>query len=351
MNILAWYFAKRLGKAAGLVWLALATLVGLFEFLEEAGDRPPLESAALALLGLPRLMLEILPFACAIGAAVALALMERRREIPALRAAGLGPKKLATLCGAAAAPFCAAFLVLSEAALSPGEARARQMKNPAEAAQAAARDLWVRDGADYARIGAVGENGAALADVVIYRAKADELRAVITAAGGEFSGDGEWTLREVRRMELHPENVERLELEEWTWKTALGPAALSALTVRPREMSLLELRRAVADTEGTGQNNADFAAEFWSRLAAFLALPLLASCGIFLLGGATREGGRRHAETAALLAALLACGFFAATAAAERLSALGDFPPLALAPTAALALGVWLCANRADVRG
>lgn len=347
MNILGLYFVRRLGKAAALTWLALGTLIGLFEFLEEAGDRPPLESAALALLGLPRLMMETLPFACAIGAAVALALLERRREIPAMRAAGLGPRKLAALCAGAALPFCAAFLTLSEAALAPGESRARQLKNPAEAAQAAARDLWVRAGADYARIGAVGQNGAALADVVIYRAEADELREVITAAHGEFARDGEWTLRQARRVALRPETTERRELAEWTWKTNLAPPALSALTVRPREMSLLQLRRAVADTAGTGQNNAAFAAEFWARLAALLALPFLSACGVFLLG---RAGERRHAETAALLGALTACGYYAVAAAAERLSALGDFPPLAMLPAAALAGGVWLWAGRAETK-
>ena len=122
MSILGFYLARRVGGALALVWLALGTLLGIFEFLEEAGGRSPGESAALALLGLPRLLMETLPFACAIGAAVAAALLERRREIPAMRAAGLSPANLAALCGASALPFCAAFLVLSEAALSPGKA-------------------------------------------------------------------------------------------------------------------------------------------------------------------------------------------------------------------------------------
>ena len=79
MSILGFYLARRVGATLALVWLALGTLVGVFEFLEEAGGRAPGESAVLALLGLPRLLMETLPFACAIGAAVSAALLERRR--------------------------------------------------------------------------------------------------------------------------------------------------------------------------------------------------------------------------------------------------------------------------------
>ena len=350
MSILGFYLARRVGGALALVWLALGTLLGIFEFLEEAGGRSPGESAALALLGLPRLLMETLPFACAIGAAVAAALLERRREIPAMRAAGLSPAKLAALCGAAALPFCAAFLVLSEAALSPGESVARSLKNPAGAAQAAARDLWVRDGADYARIGAVGRDGDRLADVAVYRARGNQLDSVLAAKSAEFA-DGEWILRAGWRVTLGAEKVGRAEFSTRTWQTRLSPSALSALTVRPREMSLAELRRAVAEADGTGQNSADFSAEFWGRLAALLALPLLAACGVFFLGRGGGPRGGRHAETAALLGALLAGGFFAAATAAERLSALGDFPFLALLPTAVLGAGAWFWARRTGESG
>ena len=352
MSILGFYLTRRVGGTLALVWLALGTLVGVFEFLEEAGGRPPGESAALALLGLPRLLMETLPFACAIGAAVSAALLERRREIPAMLAAGLSPGKLAALWGAAALPFCAAFLILSEAALSPGEGRARDLKNPAGAAQAAARDLWVRDGADYARIGAVSENGDRLSDVAVYRAREDELRAVLFARTAVFA-EGEWILREGWEVIVESEKTAREAFAERVWRTRLSPQALSALTVRPREMSLAELRRAVLEAEGTGQNSGDFSAEFWGRLAALLALPLLSACGIFFLGrgGGRGERGGRPAETAALLGALLACGFFAAMTAAERLSAAGDFSLLALLPTMVLAFGVWLWARRIEEGG
>ena len=92
MSILGFYLARRAGKASALVWLALGTLLGVFEFLEEAGNRALPEAATLALLGLPRLLMETAPFACAIGAAAAMALMDRRREIPAMLAAGLSPQ-------------------------------------------------------------------------------------------------------------------------------------------------------------------------------------------------------------------------------------------------------------------
>ena len=357
MSILGFYLARRVGKAAGLVWLALGTLVGVFEFLEESGNRPLSSAATLALLGLPRLLLETLPFACAIGAAVAMALMERRREIPAMRAAGLSPGKLSALCGLAAAPFCFAFLILSEAALSPGESFARDLKSPAGAARAAARDLWVRDGGDYARVGTVSEGGGRLSDVAVYRAEGDELRTVLAAAFAEFSagegegeGEGEWILREGWEMRLGSGGAAWSRFGERVWETRLAPAALSALTVRPREMSFGELRRAVSETRGTGQNSADFSAEFWGRLAALLALPFLSACGIFFLGRGSGFGGR-HAETAALLGALLACGFYALATAAKRLSALGDFPLLALLPTLALALGACLWARKTNAAG
>ena len=352
MSVLGFYLARRVGKAAGLVWLALGTLVGVFEFLEESGNRPLAAAAGLALLGLPRLLLETLPFACAIGAAVAMALMERRREIPAMRAAGLSPGRLSALCGLSAAPFCLAFLILSEAGVSPGESLARYLKSPAGAARSA-RDLWVRDGSDYARIGTVSEGGGRLWDVSVYRAKGEDLRGVLAARFAEFSegeGEGAWVLRDGWEMRLGAEAAEWERFEERVWRTRLVPAALSALTVRPREMSFGELRRAVSETRGTGQNSADFSAEFWGRLGVLLALPFLSACGVFFLGRGSGFGGR-HAETAALLGALLACGFYALATAAKRLSALGDFPLLALLPTLALALGAWLWARRTNAAG
>ena len=349
MNILALYFVRRAGKASALVWLALGTLIGLFEFLEEAGDEPFGRAAALALLGLPRLLMETLPFACAIGAAVGLALLEKRREIPAMRAAGMSPQTLARLSAMSAAPFCLALLVLSEAALVPGERAARTLRDPERALQAAARDLWVRDGSDFARIGAVSEDGTALSDVAVYRADGSELRALIVArsathSGGEGGEGGEWRLYDGRELVLRSASAGRTSFESRVWDSSLTPSALSALTVRPREMSLLQLRRAAEETAETGQGGVGgsvFAAEFWGRLAALLALPLLSACGMFF-------AARRQAESAALLGAILAGGFFALTTAAERLSATAEIPEAALIPTLALAAGMGVALGRAN---
>ena len=74
------YFMRRLGYATGFLWLIISVLFFVFSTFRASADHNLLESILLSLLKTPQLSMDILPFACALGAANTLRQMDEARE-------------------------------------------------------------------------------------------------------------------------------------------------------------------------------------------------------------------------------------------------------------------------------
>ena len=314
MPVLLWYFMRRVGGVIGGLWLALTALVVALEMLADLGGDPFAESLLLALLQGPRLALETLPFACAIGAAFFLQRMTETGELQAMRSAGLSLARTAALTAAGGALFSAAALAVGETLLEPGESLTRALKN----APTARGNVWLHRGGVFFHARSLDENGA-MRDVSVYQ-MADGGLKIITAASARLQ-DGSWRLADGEESHLSAEGVRRELFAEQTRDWPLSVSALQALTRRPQAMSMRMLAQAA-------ENDAPrYASALWRRAMAALALPLLAACAVCCIGGA-----HRRAAAAVLMSVALVGGYYFAAAICSQLSLLLRIPALAALP-------------------
>lgn len=330
-GILARLFFRRIAGAIGLAWCAMWSLLLLFEALR-GGEGGGGAALLAAVLKSPLFAMETLPFACAIGAALAMRRMVADNEMPALRAAGLSPARIVAFHVLAALPFVGGYAFLSESLLPVGAEWARAAE---QQGGGGSRDVWLVEGESFVHVGRVDEGGVMLS-VVIYEAQNGRLTGVRRARHAAYDG-GEWRLYHVEEVAV-AEGLRREEAAEEGWGLALSPDVFARLGARPREMAWREAWRVNRELRAVGQVNLELDKTIWRRALALPALPLLAALGVCFLGVGRR--GRYSVSVPVLVAAGLAGVYFVARDIAIQVAVLvGGAWPLAL-PLVGLVGGV-----------
>ena len=311
------------------MWLGLTALTAA---LQLAADADADGAALLALLRSPRLALETLPFACAIGAAASLQRMEESRELQTMRAAGLSWGAVALLAAGGGAAFSAASLAVGELALEPAESLARAVENR----RAVRGGVWLQDGGKFFRAETILPDGA-LRGVSAFEPKKGALK-IVSAAGAAPQKGGKWIVADGEETEIAEGRAKSREFAELELDFPFSAAALKAAARRPREMSMRSLSAAGA-LRGGGIG-ARFSAALWGRLAEIPAPPLLAACAVLAVGM------RRRLAFAVLAAAGISGAYYLSSVMAGQFAVLLNFPFFAAAPLLLLGFLAFLASRR-----
>lgn len=330
------YFWRRIGGTIFLVWAALSALAAFFEFLRRAGDHDAATALLLALLATPRLAMETAFFACAIGSAAALRRADDSHELPVLRVSGLSMAAVALFAAACAAPVALLYGIASETLIAPGRAVARAVREEG----VAGRNVWLRDGGDFVRIGEV-IGGNLLRDVVLYRTDGARITSIVSAGGGEKT-EGGWLLFAGEAARPGGGEVLRERFDRRLLPLKVDARSLSALNERPRDMSISGLARASAALRDSGQNAAKFTGALWARLAGIPALALLAASAVWML----HRRRRLSAPPAALGAAAISGAYYFGKQMSAQAAVLWQTPALNLLPLLALTAAILYSLSR-----
>ncbi len=337
--ILITYFMRRLGYSISFLWLSISVFMWFFLILQTAAknDNDFWLAFLLAVLEMPNLMMDLLPFACALGAANTLRQMNEAHEIEVMRISGLSNKRTALLAGACALPFILVYAIISEFILEPSIHATQALKNVSESG----RNIWIKDGNYYLQIGELKENGE-LADVVIYQTKGNKLNSIITAHHAEKNNE-QWRL--IDGNVLHFENPIREEkFTSRDWLVKLPSTSLAELKKRPRDMPVYRLAVVGKEIGDAGQNNSRFVAELWQRLVAIPLLAILTAASVCFLGHTLRQ----RVGSATLGALAISGGYFFAEKTAVQVAILYNTITLTLIPLFVLGLGVYYWVTKKD---
>ena len=263
------YFMRRLGYATGFLWLIISVLFFVFSTFRASADHNLLESILLSLLKTPQLSMDILPFACALGAANTLRQMDEARELMVMRASGLSLIQTALLTGLCALPFVLAHVAIGELLLEPSRNISQVLKNQTELG----RNIWIKLADDYVQIGELSPDGA-LSDIVIYQTAGDKINAVITANRAEKTNE-HWRLIDGNILHWEDDGLRRENFSARLWPVSLPTSSLAALKHKSRDMPIRRLAAVSAEISRSGQSNSRFLVELWKRLLAMPALILL----------------------------------------------------------------------------
>ena len=317
MPIILFYFIRRVGGTVALLWLGLTALVAALEMLADLGEQNIAIAIWLAILQTPRLAMETLPFACAIGAAVSLQRMEENRELQAMRAAGLSLAKVALLAGGGGAIFSLAAIGIGELLLSPAGDLSRAIKNtPAQ------NNVWLHSDGVFFHAKQLSPEGE-MQHVSVYEITANTLHIITAAAAAQK--DGNWQFTDGEESHLSENSVRRDSFVVREWGFSLPAAAIKSLIRHPRDMSFSMLSAA-------GIGGVRYTSALWRRIVAIFALPLLAACAIFSIGGL-----HRRTAAAVLIATALVGVYYFSVIIFSQFALLFRLPALALAPLLLLA--------------
>ena len=325
--VLLLFFVRRIAATVLLIWAALCALLVFFEVLRAADDYPPATALLLAVLKAPRLAMEALPFACAIGCVLTMRRMVAEGELPALRTAGLSPLAIIAFQCAAALPFAAGYVLLSEVLLPSGADIARAVRGET----GAAHGLWLADSGNYIRIEKVNNRGTMLS-VVIYHTQGSELAGVTRAAWATYdTAAAQWMLYEVTQADGRSGALREARYEVLPWELPLQPSSLSAFTRQPRDMALRAAMTAAAELAAAGQHSNSLQKTIWQRWLTLPAVLLLVAFGVGFVGGDRRN---KYAVSLPVLTAVLAAGgyFIARDFAIQSAGVSASILPLLLPP-------------------
>jgi len=324
------YLSRAFLIRLGLLVVTFIVLFEMFDMLanaDEVVDRTG-SIAGLgryALLRVPEIVSQSLPFAVLLAALLSLAALAQSNEIVVLKSAGVSFLRLLLILlpvamGVGAVHFLIADQVVPR--LAPALEEHRLEERAADGSDA----VWIRDSAAVVELAQVTRNGRSAEGVTIWRRNDKGNVYEIVRARRAFFEDGAWTLEDATVDTLSAAVLHREET--MPWPTRLRPSQLSAFAAHPVILSLQEIRRFIRRPE-VGTRPAHFYATW---LQERLSLPFRAVLMVLLAAPAAHIT-RRQGGLAAALAAGITVGFlyFVADGVALSLGEAGQLPPLVAA--------------------
>lgn len=378
MTILGRYLSREIFQATAMVLGGFLGLFGFFDLFEELenigrGNYRLVDALTRVVLATPSHVYELMPIAVLIGAIWALAMFAQHAEFTAMRAAGLGRMRalrellaLGFLCVGITALF-------GEVLAPPAERLAQSLRLSAMGATVSAEfrsGIWVKDttrddAGELERIRFVNvaqvRPDATLSDLRVYEFDPQfRLRALLLAAEGRYTSDGQWLLTDVVETQLEPEAAARLtatpetgvaqanrvKIDQKIWNSGLDPSIVSVLLVQPERMSALDLLHYVEHLRDNRQQVNRYEIALWKKIiypfAALVMLALALPFGYLQ----TRSGGIALKVFSGIM---LGVAFHFLNGLASHLGLLNTWPawiaalvPSALALALALALLAWV---------
>lgn len=288
---LDWYIAKEVIKGSLVAILVLLALLTFFSFADELGDvgkgdydiRQIFKYLALTL---PRNFYELLPPAALVGSLVTLGALANNRELVAMQAAGVSRVRIIGGVLLGGLVLLALSISIGELVAPPSERAAQNLKSIAQHQQVTSRSrygFWVRDKDVFINIRVMNRQQS-LGDISIYDVEPDQRLARATHADQALHDGMRWTLSGIRTSLFGEEHVTTVRQEEADWSSVLAPELLNAFTIRPQNLSALELYNYAAYLRENSQQSVAVEQAFWGRLVnPFVTLVMLMVAVPFVL--------------------------------------------------------------------
>lgn len=249
------YLSVMFFKLAITATLILAFIAEILDLVENAGDILDQGDGVFGLLRyiafrMPTLLVHSLPLGALVGGLLTLLLLARNSEIVAMRSSGRSTLAMffAMLPGAFALVVVHSTLIdviapRTEAKLA---VQATKTLEKREAANKAAKTVWLRIGDDVMSFDRVSDRARRIRVVRIYeRDKNKNITARITAQEARYR-DHKWTLHGAEKVSWKRENLNERTNVEGPWDTTLTPEDVLAAISPESRLSLASARKVVA---------------------------------------------------------------------------------------------------------
>jgi len=299
MQLLDRYIASSFAKG---ILPVLLMLVGLFSFLalseelEDVGKGAfqAVDAIKVVILTLPRRTTDILPVATLLGALLGLGAMANHREVLAVRAAGLSPRRISWPVSKVALTLIAIVLLLQSFAIpqwekKAGQFRSKQFNQASSKNGQTGSEFWTRSGNQLIRVGGV-LFGRVPSEIEIYELDENgRLDQLTLAERADILSPEEWLLHGVRQSQLEQDYALERNLENLPWRNVLTEKQMSSLIQPAEALSPIDLFQYIRRLESNGLNTHRYRFIFWQQMSLPLALIAMSLLAIPFVVGSVRS--------------------------------------------------------------
>jgi lipopolysaccharide export system permease protein len=298
VNLLDRYLAFAAARATlgvMLVLLALVAFISLTGQLQDVGrgNFQVADAFLVVVAQMPRNAFEIFPIAALLGGMMGLGTLARHSELVAVRAAGVGLRRLAYAMLLAGLLFAAAAAAVGEFVMPPAERFADEYSDELKRDRTSLSGLsgsWLRDGERVFNILQV-ESLERLGGVYVYRFdEAGRLDTVARARRAEVGHDRKWTLEDVR-LTRFGERIETEALPVVELTTGIDPSVMAVSVIDTNSMSIPMLQDYIRYLEVNDLQAGRYEMALWQRIANVAAVPAMLLLALPFVFGPLRSGG------------------------------------------------------------
>ena len=274
MKTLHRYFARQIYGTVLFVLVGFLALFAFFDVINELkdlgrGDYGLREVFLYVILSLPTHAYELFPIVVLIGTLYVLAHLASNSEYTVMRGAGLSPARSGIILARIGIGFFVATFVIGEWIAPHAEEAAQKVRMRAMSSLIGGQmssGLWFKDEQSFINVREARE-ASSLEGVRIYEFDKDyRLEVVTDAARAEYEGDGVWRLNEVAQTRFSGERPRTSRLKTLEWHSAVNPALLDALLVKPERMSTWALYRYTRHLADNRQKTERYEIAMWKKL-------------------------------------------------------------------------------------
>lgn len=317
MKILDQYIARTVIGGTLMALLVLAALLAFVDFVSEVGKvgHPAfagygvMDVIMFVLLTLPKRMYEIFPTAVLLGSLLSLGALASNSELTVMRASGMSIMRIAASVLQAGLILVILVAFVGEVLVPISERKAQTLKASSlqqNISLGGHHGFWVRDGMRYVHVGEVYPD-LHLGDLEIYELDRNRQLSRVTHAESARYINDTWQLRNIKRSVILDNEVTNETLAIDQWHELLNPDLFNVVTVRPENMSALDLYRYSQYLQDNELDASHYQLAFWIKVitpVSSLVMLLIAMPFVF---GSQRSGGTGQRV---LIGLLLGIGFF-----------------------------------------
>jgi lipopolysaccharide export system permease protein len=278
-----------------IVLLALIAFISLTTELQDVGkgNFQVADAFLVVLAQWPRNAFDAFPIAALLGGMMGLGALAKHSELVAVRAAGVGRRRLGFSMLLAGAVFAVAAAALGEFVMPPAERFADDYADELKRDRTSLSGLsgsWLRDGDRVFNVLQV-ETLERLGGVYVYQFDdAGRLDSVALAHRAEVGHDRTWTLEDVR-LTRFGERIEIEELPVVELLTSIDPSVMAVSVIDTNSMSIPMLREYIRYLEANDLQAERYEMAMWQRLANIAAVPAMLLLALPFVFGPLRSGG------------------------------------------------------------
>ena len=305
-----WYFFFYITRTIVIV---MGIIIGLFfvlTFLENLGDDNAntfIQILRDTILEMPQIIHAALPICAALGCAVALALLDGKRELALMRIVGISSYRILMWIVATSLIWVIAYVSFNEYVMPKTASINRDLEiQKSGSLITAAEDIWLKTSDGFAKIGIVTPSGTSLRDLWTVHSE-DSNVTMVRKINRAYFLNNRWELNNIQEARIENGSWLFATHDKLIWEDGPNPEVLTSFSIPPSNLEINKLLDLSKTLKLLDQNTVHIDLIIWSRLFDALMIAGLMLCTYIFVGFRTKAdvGAIRTTTVLALIMVLL----------------------------------------------